>query len=483
MAEKIIDIIIGTLDAFGSFLAFGQEKLDGIKSWLTKYGGDEAGEAFDGLLGGLTNLFNAVVIVGSIFALGAGTRPDVKGKGGGRRGVTKGRGGQKPSRFKNPFRRSPVTVSGQPRRSGAPVSRGRPKPPRFRNPFGSSPRVTGGTRGLNVISRIKNFLGPIGGTILRPVFFLLDFFGRKGEGQTDVQAVAGAAAGTKGFTAAAGIAAKTLSPLVLAPFPGARFLYGFSVLGAGLLGAFGAAAITDKITGADKVGQYQESDEVKEPKKPSEGSKIAGELGRFMKKKGVVPGSIHRHPEHPPYSLTQGHYPGSLHYQGRAIDLGGYSGEQKPILDAVMEFNKLKGISPVEFLHADNDVTGDHDNHVHVAYKKGGLTKSGAHMATLGEEGREFVIDNDSYTAIEGAFPGLLATINAAKGKSAIEAVMAYTDYEKPPEPEMAIMGGGSGGGSGSYGGSGESGMVSSNVSEGSSGTNSGWKDIRYKFG
>ena len=104
MAEKIIDIIIGTLDAFGSFLAFGQEKLDGIKSWLTKYGGDEAGEAFDGLLGGLTNLFNAVVIVGSIFALGAGTRPDVKGKGGGRRGVTKGRGGQKPSRFKNPFR-------------------------------------------------------------------------------------------------------------------------------------------------------------------------------------------------------------------------------------------------------------------------------------------------------------------------------------------------------------------------------------------
>ena len=101
----------------------------------------------------------------------------------------------------------------------------------------------------------------------------------------------------------------------------------------------------------------------------------------------------------------------------------------------------------------------------------------------LGEKGKEFVIDNDSYTAIEGAYPGLLDAINKAKGKDAIEALMAYTDYEKPPEPEMAMMGGGSGGGSGSYGDGGESGMVSPSVPEGSSGTNSSWKDIRYKFG
>jgi hypothetical protein len=101
----------------------------------------------------------------------------------------------------------------------------------------------------------------------------------------------------------------------------------------------------------------------------------------------------------------------------------------------------------------------------------------------LGEKGKEFVIDNDSYTAIESAYPGLLDAINKAKGKDAVEELMAYTDYERPPEPEMAMMGGGSGGGSGSYGDSGESGMVSSNVSEGSSGTDSSWKDIRYKFG
>ena len=104
----------------------------------------------------------------------------------------------------------------------------------------------------------------------------------------------------------------------------------------------------------------------------SAGSKIAGELGRFMKKKGVVPGSIHRHPEHPPYSLTEGHSPGSLHYQGRAIDLGANANEQGPILKAVAEFNKIKGVKPVELFHAGNDPKG-HGDHVHVAYQGGGL--------------------------------------------------------------------------------------------------------------
>ena len=121
--------------------------------------------------------------------------------------------------------------------------------------------------------------------------------------------------------------------------------------------------------------------------------------------------------------------------------------------------------------------------HGDLAYYLGGFTKSMAHRAILGEEGREFVMDADSTATIESAFPGLLSDINKAKGKDAVEALMAYTDYERPPEPEMAMAGGASGGGSGSYGDSGESGMVSSNVSKGSSGTDSSWKDIRYKFG
>ena len=67
-AERIIDVILGTLDAFGSFLLFGQQKLDGAKDWLKEHKGNDAVERFDGLLGSLTNLFNAAVIVGSVFA-------------------------------------------------------------------------------------------------------------------------------------------------------------------------------------------------------------------------------------------------------------------------------------------------------------------------------------------------------------------------------------------------------------------------------
>jgi hypothetical protein len=102
------------------------------------------------------------------------------------------------------------------------------------------------------------------------------------------------------------------------------------------------------------------------------GGKIAGELGRFMKKRGVVPGSIHRHPEHPPYSLTSGHSKGSLHYQGRAIDLGANANEQGPVLKAIAEFNKLNKVKPVQLFHAGNDPSGNHNDHVHVAYQGGG---------------------------------------------------------------------------------------------------------------
>ena len=83
-AEKIIDTIIGVIDALGSFLAWGQEKLDGIKASLVSDKGEEAGERFDGLLSALTNLFNATVIVGSVFGAlgaGAGKGKDKPGKG------------------------------------------------------------------------------------------------------------------------------------------------------------------------------------------------------------------------------------------------------------------------------------------------------------------------------------------------------------------------------------------------------------------
>lgn len=161
----------------------------------------------------------------------------------------------------------------------------------------------------------------------------------------------------------------------------------------------------------------------------SNGSKIAGELGRFMKQKGVVPGSIHRHPEHPPYSLTSGHSPGSLHYQGRAIDLGANDYEQGPVLNAVKEFNRIKGVTPVQLLHAGNDPSGDHNDHIHVAYGQGGFVR-GMHKALIGERGVEFVLDTDTTRALEENFPGFLKDLNSANYQGAIQVLRNYADYE-----------------------------------------------------
>ena len=45
----------------------------------------------------------------------------------------------------------------------------------------------------------------------------------------------------------------------------------------------------------------------------------------------------------------------------------------------------------------------------------GGDTK-GMGKYVLGEKGKEFVLDNDSYTSIKMKYPGFLAALNAADG-------------------------------------------------------------------
>ena len=178
----------------------------------------------------------------------------------------------------------------------------------------------------------------------------------------------------------------------------------------------------------------------------SEGSKIAGELGRFIKTKLKAPenfSQVHRHPEHPPYSLSSGHSRGSLHYQGRAIDIGANAHEQGPILKVIAKFNQMKGIKPVQLLHAGNDA--DHRDHVHVAYGRGGLVR-GMTKALLGERGIEFVLDTDTTTALERNFPGFLSELNKANYDGAIQVLRNYASYEvgasmevvvEQPEPEL----------------------------------------------
>jgi len=62
--------------------------------------------------------------------------------------------------------------------------------------------------------------------------------------------------------------------------------------------------------------------------------------------------------------------------------------------------------------------------------KSGGPTK-GMGPYVLGEEGQEFVLDNDSYTSIKMKYPGFLAALNAADGAGALKVLEAYASYEQ----------------------------------------------------
>ena len=178
----------------------------------------------------------------------------------------------------------------------------------------------------------------------------------------------------------------------------------------------------------------------------SGGSKIAGDLGDYMKQTRIPTGSIHQHPRHLPMS-RRGYK--SYHNEGRAIDLGGYgpahpsSGgrdEQAPILRALIEWNKKRGVTPVQVIHGSPAFRGFgkyesgpndlHSHHVHVAYAKGGETLDGPHLAMVGEKGREIVIDNDSVESHPEVRQMLLAINQASNYQGVLNAIRQYAPYD-----------------------------------------------------
>jgi hypothetical protein len=178
----------------------------------------------------------------------------------------------------------------------------------------------------------------------------------------------------------------------------------------------------------------------------SGGSKIAGDLGDYMKQTRIPTGSIHQHPRHLP--MDRRSYD-SFHNSGRAIDLGGYgpahpsSGgrdEQAPILRALIEWNKKRGVTPVQVIHGSPAFRGFgkyesapnalHSHHVHVAYAKGGETLDGPHLAMVGEKGREIVIDNDSVESHPEVRQMLLAINQASNYQGVLNAIRQYAPYD-----------------------------------------------------
>ena len=600
--DFMVDLILGTLDAFGSFLLVGKNALDNSKEWLKNNRGPEAENRFDELIGGLTNLFNAAVIVGSVFsAIGGGSSSKKKklkkaqikkiqkrlSKGTDKKAIERyarrygadaarrkfGSAGQAAANriglggsqtIKGGLGRSTTRIVGKTlgpqamkavgpviKKIGAGFSRvpvvgslivavssllaGEPLGQAAFKGFGSA---IGGFAGSFIpIPVVGTLIGTTIGTFLGDVLYSLFLGG--GPEEAGEKFKKGISDSIKTMFDLSGLAAnfvkegfgrliknfptvdvpnwfgvqETLGNVAkfigvkedsqfledgkLAKLPDLALLTPLGlpflvphIASSFLPDIFGESGVVNKIFG--KNGTAWGGTGVSASSSRGEASNVAGEAGRFVEKNlesaAVAAdgyGDYNRITEHPDFGGVKGtHASGSYHYVNRAIDIGAFTHEQGPIVNVINEFNKKKGIQPKELITGAQfpgttmvDPDG-HYNHVHVAYSRGGVVEGLTH-AMLGEDGPEFVIDTDSYLAIKKAYPGLLPAINKAKGDDAVEVLMAYTDYERPPEAELVMVAGGS---IPSSAGSNES---SSSPTGGSSSpiVMENWSEIRYKFG
>ena len=115
----------------------------------------------------------------------------------------------------------------------------------------------------------------------------------------------------------------------------------------------------------------------------SEGTKISGNLGRFLYKELSSPKDFLAVTEHPDFGGSFKRSYNSYHNYDRAIDIGVLPHEQPKILEAIKKFNQLNGVSPVELLHAGNDPSGGHDDHIHIAYEGGGYVGGRYNMKSI----------------------------------------------------------------------------------------------------
>jgi len=131
--------------------------------------------------------------------------------------------------------------------------------------------------------------------------------------------------------------------------------------------------------------------------------------------------------EHPDHGGVVGRHRGRGHYDGKALDLGGYGNsrdyrnakDQDYMWPYITRFLKIYGLSPSflpQVLHAEYEnygpkysggPDGGHNDHLHVEFGRGGFVR-GITKAIMGERGVEFVLDNDTTRALDDNYPGLL---------------------------------------------------------------------------
>ena len=160
----------------------------------------------------------------------------------------------------------------------------------------------------------------------------------------------------------------------------------------------------------------------------------------IIKQKLKSPKDFQAVTEHPEHGGVRGrHANKSYHYEGRALDIGAYTHEQGPIVNVIAEFNKLKGVKPVELITGRTD-PGGHGDHVHVAYAKGGRVLKPT-FAMLGEKGPEFVFDADTTAGLDKLAPQLLEKLNVAKTKPQLANILqSYASYDARSEASQTFI-------------------------------------------
>ena len=134
---------------------------------------------------------------------------------------------------------------------------------------------------------------------------------------------------------------------------------------------------------------------------------------------------------------------GRGHYEGRAIDVTDWRGtledskaRYRSVLDSIYSDGNMGNKLLIHDSWGIADQTGKdgpgahgHPTHMHIEVKdKGGKIGKGL-FANLG--GPEFVLDSDSFMAIENKLPGFLGALNKADGKEALKVLANYASYEQ----------------------------------------------------
>ena len=134
---------------------------------------------------------------------------------------------------------------------------------------------------------------------------------------------------------------------------------------------------------------------------------------------------------------------GRGHYEGRAIDVTDWRGtledskaRYRSVLDSIYSDGNMGNKLLIHDSWGIADQTGKdgpgahgHPKHMHIEVRdKGGKIGKGL-FANLG--GPEFVLDSDSFMAIENKLPGFLGALNKADGKEALKVLANYASYEQ----------------------------------------------------